>query len=424
VSFCRVIYRNADICLLDDPLSAVDAHVADHLFNKGIVEYLIGQGKTVVLVTHQVHLLDKCDNIVVIDDGRIRAMGSLLQLRNAGVDINYLSKISENGDAIINEEHTPGCFESKVEDIRSKPAVTETTKIVGVAPTDGKKDGKEKGLMTYEERVEGIVGIDVYLYYIRVGGPIIFTIVAILACGAVASQSYAAFYLSDWGKLTTIRMLEAEYCSKTGFCSIKALTSTQNIGYLGFYALYTMIYLMASTFRTAAMVYIGLNSSTYLHRNLLRRILAAPIAFFDTTPLGRILNRFSADIITIDERLGYTIGWCVGMAFSLLGIIGSIAYSTNGLFLAVIPPLLFAYNRLQLFFRRTNTELKRLENISRSPIYTEFQEVLQGVSSLRAFGEEKTFSDELEKRIDKNSVVMILQQVFTPFSCLVFLTLY
>lgn len=411
------MYRDADIVLLDDPLSAVDAHVADHIFNRGIVDYLVGQGKTVVLVTHQVHLLDKCDNIVVLDEGRVKAEGNLSQLKSAGLDINYLSKISENGVALISSDNTDDSLPTNSDEGKARIAAkADDVKLTSEAPVDDKNVGKEKSLMTSEERVEGMVGVDVYDYYIRVGGPLTFAIVVTLSCGAVASQSYGGFYLSDWGRETTIRMIKAEYCAANpSVCSSKAFTSEQNIGYLQFYALYTIIYLICSTFRTGSMVYIGLNASKYLHQNLVRRILAAPIAFFDTTPMGRILNRFSVDIITIDERLGYTIGWCVGMFFSLLGIIGSISYSTNGLFLVIIPPLLFVYYRVQLFFRKTNTELKRLENISRSPIYTEFQEVLQGVSSLRAFGEEKSFTDELERRIDKNSVVMILQKVYILF---------
>ena len=148
-----------------------------------------------------------------------------------------------------------------------------------------------------------------------------------------------------------------------------------------------------------------------MHRNILRRILAAPVSFFDTTPLGRVLNRFSSDITQIDEKLAYTFGWCVGLVFALLGIVGSISYSTKGIFLAVVPFLLIIYYRAQLFFRKTNTELKRLENISRSPIYTEFQEVLQGVTSLRAYKEEDMITKKLIDHIDENTVAMILQQI-------------
>lgn len=393
------------------PLSSVlDAHVADHIFNRGILTNLIGQGKTVVLVTHQVHLLDRCDTIFVMDEGVIKAKGNISQLRSMGIDINYLSNLSNiNADDCDNSTMT--CFGDNISSAREKGNKTKHMSKAVEENSLMKTDKPSSTLMTAEERVEGIVEADVYVYFISVGGPLLFCVVLLITIGSVALQCYASFYLSDWGKDTTIRMLTARYCAKTGYCNIKEFTSDENVSFLNMYALFMMLYLVGTTIRTAFMVTIGINSSRYLHRNLLRRILAAPVAFFDSTPMGRILNRFSADITQIDEKLGYTIGWVVGLLLALLGVVGSISYSTNGLFLVVIPPLFFIYYRIQLFFRRTNTELKRLENISRSPIYTEFQETLQGVSSLRAFGEEATVIKKLQYRIDQNSIAMILQLI-------------
>jgi ABC-type multidrug transport system fused ATPase/permease subunit len=370
-------------------------------------------------VTHQVHLLDKCDSIIVIDEGRIKAKGSIVQLRNAGIDINYLKKISksegENAISTSDDIDTAICnpkIETRAVDGHTEALPVSTSESSDKIIEESKKiDTKQTGLMTSEERVEGIVGVGVYLYFFRIGGPLIVFFCFCIAAAGVASQSYSSFYLSDWGKMSTTRTLEADYCAKSGSCSVEPLSGEENVNYLNIYALFTMLSTCATTLRTTLMVTVGINASRYLHRTLLRRVLAAPVAFFDTTPLGRLLNRFSADITQIDERLGYTIGWCIGLAAALLGIVGCIAYSTNGLFLVIIPFLLVIYYRVQLFFRRTNTELKRLENISRSPIYTEFQEVLQGVTSLRAFGEEDTFAKKLEVRIDRNSAVMILQQV-------------
>jgi ABC-type multidrug transport system fused ATPase/permease subunit len=161
------------------------------------------------------------------------------------------------------------------------------------------------------------------------------------------------------------------------------------------------------------MVTVGINASREMHRQLLTRVINAPVSFFDTTPLGRILNRFSSDVTQTDERLGYTIGWVVGIVANVLGIIGTISYTTNGLFLVVVPFFGIVYYRVQLFFRKTNTELKRLENISRSPIYTDFQEMLSGVTSLRAFKAQMTVIRRMEKRLDQNTCAMILQNIVT-----------
>jgi len=229
-----------------------------------------------------------------------------------GIDINYLSELSSvdsaNGRTMGEDTVDAQCWSpssAEKQDAAVNPKEAPETRPEGAAVANP----QAKGLMTTEDRVEGIVELSVYVYFIRVGGPLLFTIVAIIAGGAVAINSYASFYLADWGEKTTIRKIESDYCPYlTPPCDVKPLTSKENIVYLNFYALLSMVYLVATTFRTGAMVTVGINASRLLHSNLLRRVLAAPVAFFDTTPLGRILNRFSADITQIDERLGYTIG--------------------------------------------------------------------------------------------------------------------
>ena len=104
ISFARTVYRDADVILLDDPLSAVDAHVGDHLFNKG---------KTVVLVTHQVHLLDACDHIVALEEGRVKSQGSPLEMR----DIIHELNLRNNAESVVN-------LETEVEEIKEESKAT------------------------------------------------------------------------------------------------------------------------------------------------------------------------------------------------------------------------------------------------------------------------------------------------------------
>jgi len=140
-------------------------------------------------------------------------------------------------------------------------------------------------------------------------------------------------------------------------------------------------------------------------------VLSASVSFFDVTPLGRIINRFSSDLGTVDQGLAAMITIVVEKLADLLGIIGTLAASTQGAFLAVVPPLMVVYYRQQKFFRCSNTELKRLESISKSPIFSIFTTTISGIVSIRAFREQHHFVEKMDELVEKNTVAMVLQQL-------------
>jgi ABC-type multidrug transport system fused ATPase/permease subunit len=527
VSFARAVYRNADIYLLgmegfydvcdclfkfsniyiyfaDDPLSAVDAHVGQHIFTKGICEAL--KGKTIVLVTHQVHLLDRCDKIMVIRDGCVQVFGTPEEVKKK-VDINALAEMavseenpaetakalakaasvlpSEEDEAPIPqaryradsgyvdvevavnniadaakdfliEQRGVGTTESEIiKEVdmeeqqtrsRSNTASSQTKGRVGAlpleidysqlalemeaaelesrdrldshddiksrelrSPTEPKPVSAENqdtmkkagSLMTIEERTEGAVNEDVYWWFIRKGGWFWYMLCVIVAVGGAGSFQYSSFWLAEWGEATGKSYVENGV----------GLSDDRNMFYLNRFALLSIMGLVSVVLRTLIMIKFAYNASRKLHRRLLLSVLNSPVSFFDTTPLGRVLNRFSSDIATIDENLASNMGFVLGMITSVSAAIGAIAYTTTGTFVALAIPLIIMYYRIQLYFRKTNTELKRLENISRSPIYTEFNQALVGASSLRAYGEQDRFIARLSTAVDRNSSVQIAQQL-------------
>lgn len=121
-----------------------------------------------------------------------------------------------------------------------------------------------------------------------------------------------------------------------------------------------------------------LGTSSKLHGNLLSAILAAPIAFFDVTPIGRVLNRFSSDMVVVDEELSQTITQLTNSLFSCIGAVGAIAGATKGTFLVLCVPLIFLYERIQRYFRKSNTAIARNQSVSLSPIYADFSQALTG----------------------------------------------
>ena len=395
VSIARAVYRNADIYLLDDPLSAVDAHVGQHIFSECIQEALAG--KTRILVTNQTHLLGKCDQVIIMAEGCIKAMGSYESIQTQGVDLSaYIPKVmttstsQDNLALAVTQSNDKDKISSKD---KEKDVKVEADKSVSEKAKKGK-------LMTIEEKNLGNVQLSAYLYYLRSGGIAWFFLVILFSLTSQVVGLISNFYLGYCCKVSVIADLEGH-----------SFSSERNLKYLNTFAWISMIGVFTITLRSLCLANHRLGTSSIFHEGLLQRTMGAPISFFDVTPLGRILNRFSSDMSVIDEELSQTISQVFNSYSQCLGAIGAVAGSTKGTFLILIIPLLIAYNSIQAFFRKTNTVIARLEAISRSPIYSEFSQALTGVNSIRAYKDGQRFIDALEKRLNQNSIAGVTQQL-------------
>ena len=154
-------------------------------------------------------------------------------------------------------------------------------------------------------------------------------------------------------------------------------------------------------FRTFLLVRFGCSASGVLHEKLLKTVLNAPQSFFDTTPIGRILSRFSKDIYSIDIELNEYLDFFMFMSLQVVVSLGTILFVTPWFGLAVVP-LAVVYYKVLNYFRNVARETKRLESVSRSPVYAQFSESLGGLTTIRAYGEANRFIDEFESRVDHN----------------------
>jgi len=161
----------------------------------------------------------------------------------------------------------------------------------------------------------------------------------------------------------------------------------------------------------ALLTYHRTGASQTLHAQILNKVVFFPVAFFDVTPIGRIINRFSQDMATIDEDLANTLSQLISMVGSVLGSIGAIAGSTKGTFLILMVPLVFFYRIFNNYFRKANTAIARLESISRSPIYADFSQTLSGTTTIRAYHQNDRFVAKLENYANVNTVPGVLQQI-------------
>ncbi|XP_046577414.1 multidrug resistance-associated protein 1-like [Haliotis rubra] len=392
VSLARAVYNDADIYLLDDPLSAVDSHVGKHIFDKVISRQGLLAGKTRVLVTHGIHWLPEVDSILVMTRGQISETGTYEELlHHNGPFSEFLQKyLLESIDSGITD---PECKLDIPQCCRK--SLVESTEVKQIKVLKENEPVRDSSRLIGEEQVKtGKVKLNVFLAYGRAIGlwTILFSLVmfALFQAMSVTSNTWLSKWTDDssLNNLTILPSNSSERIEKNNY-------------YLGIYGVlgvaqtvFIMTFSCVWNLRTV-------KAAGILHTNMLRNVLRAPMSFFDTTPTGRIVNRFSQDIHTIDTRIPSLVEHTGNTMFRVLSIIIVISYTTP-IFLVVIIPLVILYSFIQRFYVTTSRQLKRLETKARSPIYSHFGDTLSGASVIRSFQAQSRFIKESEDRVDRN----------------------
>uniref|UniRef100_A0A8C1VI40 Uncharacterized protein n=1 Tax=Cyprinus carpio TaxID=7962 RepID=A0A8C1VI40_CYPCA len=396
VSLARAVYSSADVYLLDDPLSAVDSHVGKHLFERVIGPKGLLKDKTRILVTHGISFLPYVDEIVVLVNGVVSEVGSYDGLRaSKGAFSEFLETYgkeeSNNADArkgLSPIQHLH--FLLGLEYYRKFKHILKALLRKNSSVRSKKDSGDKKGqrLIEKEAMETGRVKFSVYLQYLRSMGWCFVTwsfLFYFIQNVAVIGQN---LWLSDWTEDSV------KYFNTTYPTHIRDM----RIGVFGALGLAQGFLVF---FGTILLADGSISASRTLHTNLLSNILKVPMVFFDTTPSGRIVNRFAKDIFTVDEMIPMSFrSWIL----CLLGVLGTlfIICLATPIFTAVIVPMAIVYYFVQRFYVATSRQLRRLDSVSRSPIYSHFGETVSGLSVIRAYGHQKRFLKQNEDTIDQN----------------------
>ncbi|XP_056309877.1 multidrug resistance-associated protein 1-like [Danio aesculapii] len=400
VSLARAVYRNSDIYLLDDPLSAVDAHVGKHIFEKVIGPNGALKNKTRVLVTHGLSFLPQADLILVMADGEITEMGSyaeLLSRKNAFAEFFKAFSVSERKESATHRgtrntvshlsmtELSTDLSQKQLISGGMRSGIIQTIEVI--SDTKPKQHREEVGRLTQADKAHtGRVKLEMYVEYFRtIGLAFIIPIIFLYAFQQVASLAYS-YWLSLWADDPVINGTQVNTDLKLGVYG--ALGFVQGIAIFG---------------TTVAISLGGIIASRQLHLDLLNNVLHSPMSFFEKTPSGNLLNRFSKEIDAIDCMIPHGLKIMLGYVFKLLEvcIIVLIATPFAGV---IILPLALLYAFIQSFYVATSCQLRRLESVSRSPIYTHFNETVQGASVIRAFDEQPRFILQANCRVDRHQM--------------------
>ncbi|GJJ72924.1 ATP-binding cassette, subfamily C (CFTR/MRP), member 1 [Entomortierella parvispora] len=366
VSLARAAYQDADIYLLDDPLSAVDAHVDQHLWKHLIGPEGLLNSKTRLLVTHGIHHLHEADQIVVIKDGVITETGQYQELMDAK---NAFYQLIEDYSVKQRQRDTDS---ESMNDAETVKEMDETTEIAHAhalhdkaMETQVEKQDENAELVEEEEMKVGSIHWHVYKVYAKAASyrnaiQVLILFVVIQSC-----QIGTNTWLQNWVEVVN--------------------DTTHSVGYyMGIYAVLVVGFMLLTVWTSyTTMVSAGVRASERLHNDLLNNVLRLPMSFFDTTPVGRVINRFSSDCFSIDEQIPWAFH---DMFFCFVSVMGSliVIVVTTPIFLVIVPPVFLVYVFVQSYYIASSRAFKRIESISKSPMYQHFSETLSGVSTIRA----------------------------------------
>lgn len=426
VALARAVYARADIYLLDDVLSAVDSHVGRHIIDNVLGPRGLLSTKTRILATNSIPVLRQASFITMLKDGSVAEQGTYNQLigkkglvadllKTAGQDSNNASDSSSppssETSTVIGGETSNGQDKEEIDEAAEdvpemepikggqasgrKPRSSSMTTLRRASTasfkgprgklTDEELAGNSRTKQAKEFAEQGKVKWSVYGEYAKENNLVAVSVYMLALLAAQSAGIGGSFWLKSW----------SEHNEDTG--------TNDDIGkYIGIYFAFGIGSSLLTVVQTLILwIFCSIEASRKLHERMANAIFRSPMSFFDTTPTGRILNRFSSDIYRVDEVLARVFNMLfVNVARSCFTL-GVISFSTPA-FVALIVPLALTYYWIQRYYLRTSRELKRLDSVSRSPIYAHFQESLGGVGTIRAFRQQGRFELENEWRVDAN----------------------
>ncbi|KAG2609544.1 hypothetical protein PVAP13_4KG049200 [Panicum virgatum] len=372
VQLARALYQNADIYLLDDPFSAVDAHTATSLFN----EYVMGalSDKTVLLVTHQVDFLPVFDSILLMSDGEIIRSAPYQDLLAYCQEFQNLVNAHKDtiGGSDLNEVPTNRANEISIKETNDTHG-SRYREIVKPSPADQ--------LIKTEEREIGDTGLKPYILYLCQSKGYLYASICVIShmifiAGQISQNSWMAANVQS-----------------TDVSTLKLISVYITIG------ICTMFFLLS---RSIAMVFLGVRTSRSLFSQLLNSLFRAPMSFFDSTPLGRVLSRVTSDLSIVDLDVPFAFMFSISAslnAYSNLGVLAVVTWQV--LFIAV--PMIVLAIRLQSYYLASAKELMRINGTTKSALANHLGESVAGAITIRAFEEEDRFFEKNLELVDKNA---------------------
>ncbi|CAH1408378.1 unnamed protein product [Nezara viridula] len=401
ISLARALYSDRDIYLLDDPLSAVDSEVANTIFEKAILKAL--HSKTVIFISHHVKFLNECDELVIMKEGRIVERGTPGDLSNRESEYKLIMESFSRVD--LEKQDEDEVDETKATLKYRKPSTDNGKKYL-------KPSAKQDGVLIKEEMKEkGEIEFNTLFSYINAcGGWCLFFSLIIVMLMNIGSSAFSSWWLHEWIKAGSGNITYIDANNKT-FVSDRIVDHPDYGIYRNVYGFTILAILLTNLIRGYVFTKVTLKASAKFHNTLLDKLMKTYLSFFESTPAGRIQNLFAKDIDEVETKLPLTLEslmqGLMNTAFSVLFICLAFPFFAIGLVLL----FLVYYFRIHRSFRAGLRELKRLDNLTRSPVFSNVLTTVQGLDTIHAFGKEQGFIQRFTSSFDFNSVCFYMSSV-------------
>ncbi|XP_043823934.1 ATP-binding cassette sub-family C member 9 isoform X2 [Dromiciops gliroides] len=391
ICVARALYQNTNIVFLDDPFSALDIHLSDHLMQEGILKFLQEDKRTLVLVTHKLQYLTHADWIIAMKDGNVLREGTLKDIQNKDVELyEHWKTLMNRQDQELEKDMEADQTTLERKTLRRAMYSREAKAQMEDEDEEEEEEEDEDDNMSTVLRLRTKMPWKTCWRYLTSGG-FFFLFLMIFSkllkhSVIVAIDYWLATWTSDLNGKDRINDYQSYYVA--GFTILCG----------------TGIFLCLVTSLTVE--WMGLTAAKNLHHNLLNKIILGPIRFFDTTPLGLILNRFSADTNIIDQHIPPTLESLTRSTLLCLSAIGMISYATP-VFLVALVPLGIAFYFIQKYFRVASKDLQELDDSTQLPLLCHFSETAEGLTTIRAFRHETRFKQRMLELTDTNNIAYL-----------------
>ncbi|XP_039647952.1 ATP-binding cassette sub-family C member 9 isoform X1 [Perca fluviatilis] len=417
ICVARALYQNTNIVFLDDPFSALDIHLSDHLMQEGILKFLQDDKRTVVLVTHKLQYLIHADWIIAMKDGSVLREGTLKDIQTHDIELydhwKTLMNRQDHGLEKDVQQDSQTTLERKT--LRRAFYSREAKNQIDDEDEEEEEEEEDDDNMSTTTNRRSKIPWRVCWCYMSSGG---FFMAFLMVSSKLLKHSVIVaidYWLAIWTSAKTNQSVGAGPDMFNGSSLADGIGGNSTLGtpqaeddsyYLRVFIILCAAGITLCLITSLTVEFLGLSAATNLHHNLLNKIIHAPIRFFDITPLGQILNRFSADTNIIDQHIPPTLESLTRSTLLCLSAIGVISSITPAFLIALVP-LAVAFYFIQKYFRVASKDLQDLDDSTQLPLLCHFSETAEGLTTIRAFRHEARFKQRMLELTDTNNTAYL-----------------
>ncbi|XP_039470350.1 ATP-binding cassette sub-family C member 8 [Oreochromis aureus] len=403
ISVARALYQQTNVVFLDDPFSALDIHLSDHLMQDGILKLLREEKRTVVLVTHKLQYLPHADWIIAMKDGTIQTEGTLKDIQNSEPEL------FEQWKTLMNRQDQEFEKETVAESMTDLERKNLRRAMYSREAARTEEDEEEESVESEDDdnlsqvmRQRATIPWRSCGTYLSSAGLLLLSLLLLSQLLKHSLMVAIDYWLAHW----TSHVIAAKKDASAHNCTIVQDCGFSHSWYLSVFSVLCCLGIVLCLATSVAVEWTGLKAAKELHHNLLNKIILAPMRLFETTPLGSILNRFSTDTNTIDQHIPTTLECLSRSTLLCVSALGVISYVTPVFLIALLPLAVTCYF-IQKYFRMASRDLQQLEDSTQLPLLSHFSETVEGLTTIRALRYEPRFRQRLLQFTDANNIASL-----------------